>query len=185
MNIFTKVISTVTPLWVDNIDTDQIIPAEFLKVTTKAGLGKHLFANWRQAADFVLNQPQYRGSQILVTGDNFGCGSSREHAPWALFDYGFQVIIAESFADIFYNNALNNGLLPITMPLILRKQLEQQTVTVNLENQTVCWLDQSFTFDINPFNKQRLLKGVDNIGYTLQFNDLISTYEHAHPRTAR
>ncbi len=185
MKPFTPVQSIVTPLWIDDIDTDQIIPAEFLKVTDKTGLGQHLFANWRQQSDFVLNQTHYQGSQILVSGHNFGCGSSREHAPWALQDYGFRVIIAESFADIFKNNSFNVGLLLITLERSVLEQLANQIVTVQLEQQIIQCGEHTFPFTISAFNKQRLLKGVDQLGYTMQFNELISAYEQAHPRTAR
>jgi len=182
---FTTITSQVVPLLVDNIDTDQIIPAEFLKVTNKVGLGQHVFSNWRQDSNFVLNQPQYRDAQILLAGANFGCGSSREHAPWALLDHGFKVIIAESFADIFKNNALNNGLLPVAVPRDISAQFTHLPMTVNLVDQTLTWSDQTFHFEINAFNKNRLLKGVDDIGYTLTFNEQITAYEHTHPRSAR
>ncbi|MBI2415683.1 MAG: 3-isopropylmalate dehydratase small subunit [Candidatus Kerfeldbacteria bacterium] len=185
MKKFETIISIVTPILIDNIDTDQIIPAEFLKVINKKNLGAHLFANWRQDPNFVFNQLKYQASQILVVGKNFGCGSSREHAPWALLDYGFKVIIALSFADIFKNNSFHNGLLPITVPDHIQQKLMNQMVTVNLEEQTISWNRQHYSFDISSFNKKRLLHGVDDIGYTLQFNDLISCYEQTHPGVAR
>lgn len=190
--------NTLAPLYLDNIDTDQIIPARFLTATDRNSFAKHLFADWRYDTtgtpqpDFVLNQPQYQSAQILLAHDNFGCGSSREHAPWALRSYGFQVIIATSFADIFNNNALKNNLLPITLPEAdvaelyrLSQQDPTTIVTVNLEQQTVSWGKHTTSFHVNPFNKIRLLQGVDDIGYTLQFIPDIERYEQTHCRITR
>ena len=188
---FKPITSIVAPLPLDNVDTDQIIAAEFLKVTDKAGLGQHVFANWRTQPDFVLNQPQYHGAQILLAHINFGCGSSREHAPWALQQYGFKAIIANSFADIFKNNALKNGLVLVELPLnvidamLVAAQTEPQTMTVDLAAQTVAWNGVSHHFAIDAFAKNRIIKGVDDIGYTLAFNELITAYEQAHPSTRR
>ena len=188
---FTTISSRVIPLRVNNIDTDQIIPARFLKVTDKTGLGQKLFSDWRYRADgtpnpdFVLNQPQYQGAQILLAGDNFGCGSSREHAPWALTDWGIRAVISTSFADIFRNNALKNGLLPISVPPKLHNLLfevvqenPQGEWTVDLATQTVSLpTGQSFVFDVDPFARNCLLKGVDELGYILSFAGEIAGYE--------
>lgn len=183
---FQPITSIVTPLPIDNVDTDQIIAAEFLKVTDKAGLGQHLFANWRTQPDFVLNQPQYQGAQILLAHENFGCGSSREHAPWALQQYGFKAILASSFADIFKSNALKNNIVLVELSLdtidAMHAAARQrpQTITVDLAGQQVTWAEQHWHFDIDAFSKNRILKGVDDIGYTLQFNEQITAYEQAH-----
>jgi len=185
--------STCVPLNRNNVDTDQIIPARFLKGTTKSGLGKNLFYDWRYLADgqpnpeFPLNNPRYKGS-ILVAAHNFGCGSSREHAPWALKDYGFSVILAISFADIFRNNALKNQLLPIPLPeavlMNLLAAIEQDpslTVAVDLPNQTVNIPGQPLQrFEVDPYRKTCLMEGLDDIGYTLQHMDAIQAYEAAH-----
>lgn len=189
MQKFTTLTSIATPLPKDNVDTDQIIPAEFLKTTTKEGLGDGLFFAWRQDPDFVLNNSQYKGSEILVAHDNFGCGSSREHAPWALTDYGFRVVIAISFADIFKNNSLKNGLLPIELKKTeLDEILEiilnnpEQELTIDLEKQKVILNNnQQFDFEIDPFRKRCFLKGVDDLGYILEFEDQISEYEKNTP----
>lgn len=189
--LFQPITSIAVPLPIDNVDTDQIIAAEFLKVTDKAGLGQHLFANWRAQPDFVLNQPHYHDAQILLAHVNFGCGSSREHAPWALQQYGFRAIIANSFADIFKNNALKNGLVLVELPLDVIDAMHQaavaatQTMTVDLTAQTVTWHGATYHFTIDAFTKNRIIKGVDDIGYTLAFNELITAYEQAHPRTGR
>ncbi len=182
--------SPCVPLNIENIDTDQIIPARFLKGTTRSGLGKNLFNDWRYLSDnkpnpeFVLNNPRYSG-QILVAEDNFGCGSSREHAPWALTDYGFQAIISSSFADIFKNNALKNSLLPIVLePSIVKDLLNKieaepaLTVHIDLENQTVTTHNATFSFEIDSFRKQCLLQGTDDIGYTLNHLNDIKAYEN-------
>jgi 3-isopropylmalate/(R)-2-methylmalate dehydratase small subunit len=174
-----------------DIDTDQIIPARFLTTTTREGLGKQLFADWRYQSDgspkgeFVLNRPEARGAEILVTGRNFGCGSSREHAPWALLDYGFRSIIAPSFADIFYNNCFKNGMLPVRLP---EEQVDQlfgralapsgYELTVDLERQWVTdEMGLRFSFDVDPFRRLCLLKGLDDIGLTLQHEDKIREHE--------
>jgi len=188
---FTTLTSHMLPLRVNNIDTDQIIPARFLKATDKKGMGEALFADWRYNADgspnqdFVLNCPTYQGAQILLAGDNFGCGSSREHAPWALIGYGFRVVIATSFADIFRNNALKNGLLPIEveagMQRILFKLSEaapRAEITVDLASQMVQLPDgRSVSFPIDYFSKTCLLSGVDELGYILGFAEKIAKYE--------
>jgi len=188
---FTTLTSRVVPLPVNNIDTDQIIPARFLKVTDKAGLGANLFADWRYnpdgspRPDFVLNRPEYHGAQILLAGDNFGCGSSREHAPWALTSFGFRAVISTSFADIFRNNALKNGLLPISvdaethqMLFDLLEEVPHAEVTIDLAAQQVR-LPTGYTvsFPIDNFSKTCLLKGVDELGYLLGFEKQIEEYE--------
>nr|WP_320134083.1 3-isopropylmalate dehydratase small subunit [uncultured Holophaga sp.] len=189
MNPFTTFESPIAVLPVDNIDTDQIIPARFLKTTTKAGLGKAAFSDWRYDAegqprpDFVLNQVP--GVQVLVAGDNFGCGSSREHAPWALTDYGFRAVVSTSFADIFFGNALKNGLLPIKVtPEIHAKLMGQGSgtkVRVDLENQVLTLADGTLVaFPVDPFSKQCMLLGVDELGYLLQFEADIAGYETSH-----
>jgi len=175
----------------ENVDTDQIIPARFLKCTTKAGLGANLFADWRYDAagqprpEFVLNREEARGARILVAGDNFGCGSSREHAPWALTDYGFQAVVSTTIADIFRNNALKNGLLPVAVDAAahasLLTQLARQPeaeVTVDLATQTLRLPDGSVvTFPIDPFSRTCLLEGVDELGYILRFEPRIEEHE--------
>ncbi len=194
MNQFTKLTSHVVVLPVDNIDTDQIIPARFLKVTDKAGLGANLFADWRYAPDgsprpdFVLNRPEAQGAQILLAGDNFGCGSSREHAPWALLGFGFRAVISTSFADIFRNNALKNGLLPVVVDsathralLDLLQENPNAELTIDLATQTLSFLDRSVTFPIDPFSKNCLLNGVDELGYILSFEKEIAAYEARTP----
>lgn len=190
---FTKITSPVIPLPVNNVDTDQIIPARFLKVTDKVGLGKNLFSDWRYqpdgspVADFVLNRPEHQGSQILLAGDNFGCGSSREHAPWALTGWGIRVVISTSFADIFRNNSLKNGLLPVVvspethaMLFDLAEEMPRAAWTVNLENQVLeLPAGQSIPFEVDPFSRACLLQGVDELGYLLSFADQIAKYEAA------
>jgi 3-isopropylmalate/(R)-2-methylmalate dehydratase small subunit len=171
----------------ENIDTDQIIPGRFLKVTDKKGLGKGLFSDWRYDADgqprpdFVLNRPEAQGCRILVAGDNFGCGSSREHAPWALVDYGFQAVVATRIADIFRNNALKNGLLPIEVePAVYRRLLAQPgaPVTVDLEAQALSLSDGTRTkFDVEPFARYCLLNGVDELTFLLAQGEAIASYE--------
>ena len=182
--------STFVPLSLENIDTDQIIPARFLKATTKAGFGKNLFRDWRYIdndelkpkADFVLNDPKYKG-EILVAGKNFGCGSSREHAAWSLADYGFKVVVSSFFADIFKNNALNNGLLPVQVTELFLQKLfrlnENATLTISLENQTIA-IDatkESELFEINPYKKECLLNGYDDIDYLLSIKKEIIAFE--------
>ena len=186
------VTGTVAPLDQANIDTDQIIPKQFLTGVTRTGYGINLFHDWRYSdgnkdtpnTDFALNKPQYKGAKILLTRENFGCGSSREHAPWALADFGFDCIIATSFADIFYGNSINNQLLVVTLP---NKELDQLfekvnanakvLVTVNLSSQTVVCEELSFTFDIASHHKTNLLKGLDAIGQTLELDQQIKAFE--------
>ncbi len=183
----------VAPLDRVNIDTDAIIPKQFLRKIERTGFGKHLFHEWRftdyegtkENPDFILNKPEYRKSTVLLTRDNFGCGSSREHAPWALEDYGFRVIIAPSFADIFYNNCIKNGILLIQLKSDDVEQLFQETVnkpgvtmTADLKTQTLlCPSEKTFHFDISEFNKYCMLNGLDQIGWTLQFEKDIVKYE--------
>ncbi len=187
---FTTLTSRVMPLPVNDIDTDQIIPAQFLKVTDKNNLADALFYNWRYhddksiKEDFIINKPESKGCQILLVGDNFGCGSSREHAPWALTSYGFRAVISTSFADIFRNNSLKNGLIPIIvddethkMLFDLVEEAPRAELTVDLETQTVSFPGGSFTFPIDSFNKTCLLNGVDELGYILNFEKDIEAYE--------
>lgn len=190
---FTSLQSRVVVIPNNDIDTDQIIPARFLKVTDKVGLGKNLFADWRYNADgsakpdFVLNKPENEGVQVLMAGDNFGCGSSREHAPWALTGYGFKAVISTSFADIFSNNALKNGLLPIKVDakthqtlLDIFEELPQAEIQIDLETQTVSLpTGQQVSFPIDKFAKTCLLKGTDELGYIRSFEDKITAYEKA------
>jgi len=176
-----------------NIDTDQIVPKQFLKKVERSGFGVHLFHDWRYNADgsanlqFELNNPKYSGAKILITGDNFGCGSSREHAPWAIKDYGFNTIIATSFADIFFNNCFKNGILPIVLAENIVKQLMQQIIdatdnilTINLNNQFVEGFGQRYPFEIESFRKTNLLLGLDDIGNTLKSESKIDAYEQKH-----
>jgi len=194
MESFTKHTGLVAPLDRLDVDTDQVIPKQFLKLLTRQGYGKFLFYDWRYDTsnkprpDFVLNHPRYQGASILLARANFGCGSSREHAAWALHDYGFRVVIAPSFADIFYNNCFKNGLLPIVLPEAQVDELFRRTETtdgytlsVDLPNQSVRD-DQRFEahFDITPFLKQVLLEGLDDIGLTLKHAPAITTYEGSH-----
>ena len=187
---FTKLTSRVMPLPVNDIDTDQIIPAQFLKVTDKNGLADVLFFHWRYnddkspKADFVLNKPESQGCQILLAGDNFGCGSSREHAPWALTSYGFRAVISTSFADIFRNNSLKNGLIPIIVDEATHKMLfdyveevPNAEFTVDLESQTLSFSNGSVQFPIDPFNKTCLLNGTDELGYIMSFEKEIAAFE--------
>ena len=187
---FTSLTSRVVALPVDDIDTDQIIPARFSKATDKKGMGDNLFADWRYNADgspkpdFALNQPEAAGRQILLAGDNFGCGSSREHAPWALTGFGFQAVISTSFADIFRNNALKNGLLPIIVDAPTHQKLlamiaenPATELTIDLAAQTLSFPGGSVTFPIDPFNKTCLLEGVDELGYILSFEKEIAAFE--------
>ncbi len=187
--------SRLVPLPNDNVDTDQITPARFLKTTVKTGLGKILFYDWRYEPDgrprpdFILNKPEIEGAQILLAGRNFGCGSSREHAPWALVDFGFRAVLSTSFADIFRNNCLKNGLLPIlverpTHELLFRLVEEDPAieVTADLETQSLILpTGHAVTFPIDPFSKKCLLEGVDELGYLLKFSGRIAEYEASHP----
>jgi 3-isopropylmalate/(R)-2-methylmalate dehydratase small subunit len=191
MKKFETLITTCVPLNMENVDTDQIIPARFLKATSREGFGENLFVDWRfdanhqPKADFVLNNPMYSGD-ILVAGKNFGCGSSREHAAWAIADYGFKVVVSSFFADIFKNNALNNGLLPITVSESFLKSLfeaiEQNPVTqveVSLQEQFILLMDKDLkeSFEINSFRKTCIVNGYDNIDYMMSFQDKIKEYE--------
>ena len=191
MEKFQTVTSTYVPLPIENVDTDQIIPARFLKATTREGFGDNLFADWRYnkdgspKTDFVLNNPTYSG-QVLVAGKNFGSGSSREHAAWAIGGYGFKVVVSSFFADIFQNNALNNGILPVVVSDDFLKELfasvngnPQSTVTVNLIEQTFTNNDtgSSEHFEINPYKKDCLLNGLDDIDFLLSNKDKIEAYE--------
>lgn len=194
MKPFETLKSKAAPLDLPNVDTDQIIPKQFLKRVERTGFGQFLFYDWRfrddgsENPDFSLNRPEAKGAQILLARDNFGCGSSREHAPWALLDYGFRVIIAPSFADIFYNNCFQNGILPIVLDSdkvdrlfeIVQSNPETE-FTIDLEKQTITANNQEeFHFDIDPEKKNKLLKGIDDIGWTLQFEDAIAAYEKSH-----
>ena len=193
MKKFTKLTSAVVPLNIENIDTDQIIPARFLKATTREGFGENLFRDWRYEndnqpkADFVLNNPTYSG-QVLVAGKNFGCGSSREHAAWAIQDAGFDVVISSFFADIFKGNALNNGLLPIQVSDEFLAQIfkavdsnPKSALEVDLENQTVTILETGAqeSFEINPYKKSCLINGYDDIDFILNQKQLIEEFEQA------
>ena len=192
MQPFTTLTSVAAPLKVVNVDTDMIIPKQFLKTIKRTGLGKHLFDEMRyttdgqEVAEFVLNKPAYRGAKILVAGDNFGCGSSREHAPWALLDFGIRCVIAPSFADIFYNNCFKNGILPIRLP---KEQVDlllddasrgaNAVITIDLERQEITGPDGGkITFEVEPFRKHCLLNGLDDIGLTLQNVSSIDAYEN-------
>lgn len=191
MEKFTTLTGVAAPLNMINIDTDAIIPKQYLKTIARTGLGKALFSEMRynedgsENPDFILNKPAYRNAQILITGENFGCGSSREHAPWALLDFGIRCIVSTSFADIFYNNCFKNGILPIKLPQEdVDKLLEDAerganaTLTVDLENQEITGPDGgSIKFDIDPHLKHCLLNGLDDVGLTLQKKDKIATYE--------
>ena len=185
MEPFKNISSKITPLNKVNVDTDQIVPKQFLKLVQKSGFGKFLFYNWRYdenenlKSDFILNNSVYDGSRILVTGDNFGCGSSREHAVWALQDYGFSVIIAPSFADIFFSNCFKNGILPITLDEkdIEFLFLEKDPITVNLEKQVISSQSKEISFEIDSHRKKILLEGLDDIAQTLQLEDKISQFE--------
>ena len=187
----------MVPLPVDNIDTDQIIPARFLKTISKEGLDKQLFYDWRYDAEgnpkpeFLLNQPEAKGAEILLAGDNFGCGSSREHAPWALTQFGFRAVISTSFADIFKGNSLKNSLLPIVVPREIHGELfraveadPQYTVTVDLAAQKLVLPDgRAVEFPVDAFSKHCLLEGVDELGYILKHEAEIAAYEARRPDT--
>jgi 3-isopropylmalate/(R)-2-methylmalate dehydratase small subunit len=195
MEPFNTLTSHIIAISNENIDTDQIIPARFLKTTVKAGLGEKLFADWRYDPDgmpkssFPLNRPQAQGAQILLAGANFGCGSSREHAPWALTDFGLRAVISTSFADIFRHNALKNGLLPVVVDAEIHHRLfelveeePQVQVTVDLAAQTLTLPDgHPAAFPIDAFSKHCLLEGIDQLGYLLRHETHIATYEKTHP----
>ncbi|MCS6951261.1 MAG: 3-isopropylmalate dehydratase small subunit [Bryobacterales bacterium] len=195
MSKFTRLVSRLVPLPVDNIDTDQIIPARFLKTISKEGLGEQLFYDWRYDADgrpkpdFVLNQPRAQGAAILLAGDNFGCGSSREHAAWALLQFGFRAVISTSFADIFRQNALKNALLPVVVPHDVHAELfalserdPDTQVAIDLARQTLTLPDgRSVEFPIDAFSKQCLLEGLDELGYIRKHEAAIAAYERSHP----
>jgi len=182
---FSKINSIITPLDKANVDTDQIIPKQFLKLITKSGFGKFLFYDWRfnhdgqEKDDFILNDSHYKTSQILVTNENFGCGSSREHAVWALKDFGFDVIISPSFADIFYSNCFKNGVLPIILDIENIKKLLQfkDEIELDLESQTIIFGDESINFEIDSHRKTRLLEGLDDIDLTLKEDTKIENFE--------
>ena len=191
---FTTLTARCVVLPIQDVDTDQIIPARFLKVTDKLGLGEKLFCDWRYLDDgspnpkFILNQPEAEGTQILVTGRNFGCGSSREHAPWALVGFGFSAIISTLFADIFKGNAVKNGLIPVVVEpaahaelVALRAKNPNLQITIDLKSQTVSWLGQTpVMFPIDPFSRTCLLEGVDELGYLQKFQTQAEAYEAAH-----
>ena len=195
MEPITKITSRLVPLPNENVDTDIIVPARFLKVTDKAGMDQYLFRDWRfdeagkPLPDFILNQPRAKGAQILLAGRNFGSGSSREHAPWALLAFGFRALLSTSFADIFQGNALKNGLLPVVIPPDVHADLFRQVeknpnleVTVELASQTVTLPDgKTVSFPIDNFSKQCLLAGVDQLGYLLKQESHIRAYEQSHP----
>jgi 3-isopropylmalate/(R)-2-methylmalate dehydratase small subunit len=186
----------LAPLPINDIDTDQIIPARYLKTTDKHGLGQACFNDWRwnedgtPKADFILNQPQYQGAEVLVAGHNFGCGSSREHAPWALLGMGFRAVVSTYFADIFKGNALKNGLLPIVVDEATRQQLislaqeaPESMVTIDLETQTLTLPDgRRVIFPIDPFSRYCLMNGVDQLGFLLSLEAEVEAYEAAHPQ---
>ncbi len=197
MEKFTHMTGIAAPMPLVNIDTDMIIPKQFLKTIQRSGLGKNLFDEMRftqdgaEIPDFVLNQPAYRKTEILIAGDNFGCGSSREHAPWALLDFGIRCVIATSFADIFYNNCFKNGILPIVMPAEVVDALMADArkganarMTVDLQAQTVTTSDgQAFPFQVDSFRKHCLLNGLDDIGLTLEKVSSIDSYERRQAQT--
>jgi len=197
MEKFENVSGVAAPMPLINIDTDMIIPKQFLKTIKRSGLGVNLFDEMRydddgnEIADFVLNQPAYRNAEIIVAGDNFGCGSSREHAPWALRDFGVKVVVSTSFADIFYNNCFKNGILPVVLPKEAVDALmddagkgENARIAVDLENQTVSATDGTvFAFDVDAFKKHCLLNGLDDIGLTMQKVDAIDRFEEKYTET--
>ncbi|KJV48478.1 isopropylmalate isomerase [Pantoea sp. BL1] len=199
-NKFTQHTGIVAPLDAANVDTDAIIPKQFLQKVTRTGFGAHLFHDWRFEDDagtvptpgFVLNKPEFKGTSILLARENFGCGSSREHAPWALTDFGFHVVIAPSFADIFYGNSFNNQLLPVKLS---DEEVDEMfklvaaqpgvTFTVDLEAQTVTAGDKSYSFEIDSFRRHCMINGLDSIGLTLQHEASISNYETTQPSFLR
>lgn len=197
MEKFTTITSITAPLDRANIDTDAIIPKQFLKSIKRSGFGPNLFDEWRYLdhgevgmdnakrplnTDFVLNKAEYQGAQILLARENFGCGSSREHAPWALEDYGFKVIIAPSFADIFYNNCFKNGILPIVQDNSVMDELFafNGEITIDLESQSMSANGKSYTFEVDVERKRRLMNGLDDIGLTLQYADDIKSFEQTY-----
>ncbi|SFV81502.1 3-isopropylmalate dehydratase small subunit [hydrothermal vent metagenome] len=197
MEKFTSITSITAPLDRANVDTDAIIPKQFLKSIKRSGFGPNLFDEWRYLdhgevgmdnakrplnKDFVLNQPEYQGAKILLTRENFGCGSSREHAPWALEDYGFRAIIAPSFADIFYNNCFKNGILPIMQDNNIMDELFnfKGEITIDLESQSIDANGKTYTFEVDAERKRRLLNGLDDIGLTLQYKDEIKSFEKTY-----
>lgn len=198
MQPFSTHTGLVAPLDRLNVDTDQMVPKQFCKLLTREGYGRILFYDWRYSdgerpnPDFVLNWPRYQGASVLLTQANFGCGSSREHAPWGILDYGFRVVIAPSFADIFYNNCFKNGILPITLPDAQVDELFRRTeahegyrLTVDLQNQTISDdLGLRLPFEIDPFRKEILLKGLDDIGITLQHEAAVAEFEKRYKPTA-
>lgn len=190
MKPFTKLKAIAAPLPVINVDTDMIIPKQFLTTIERTGLGKNLFndiryaENGQEKLDFILNREPYRRAEILVTGENFGCGSSREHAPWALLDFGIRCVVAPSYADIFYNNCFKNGILPVILPQdqvdVLMKAAEAGTmISVDLETQSVSEGTHFFTFEIGEFRKHCLMNGLDDIGLTLEKKDAIAAHEQS------
>ncbi|HVW08636.1 MAG TPA: 3-isopropylmalate dehydratase small subunit [Bryobacteraceae bacterium] len=194
MTPFTSFRSKLVPILINNIDTDQIIPARFLKTVSKEGLDKNLFCDWRYNADgsekpdFILNTPRGKGAQILLAGDNFGCGSSREHAPWAITQFGFRAVISTSFADIFKGNSLKNSLLPIVVSPEIHAKLvalpADAEVTLDLPSQTLTLPDGTkVEFPVDPFNKTCLLEGIDELGWILKQQSSIASYESSHPGT--
>ena len=197
---FTQHTGIVAPLDAANVDTDAIIPKQFLQKVTRTGFGQHLFNDWRFLDDagqqpnpeFVLNKPEFKGASILLARENFGCGSSREHAPWALTDFGFHVVIAPSFADIFYGNSFNNQLLPVVLSeedietlFQLVKAQPGIRFTVDLEAKMVTAGDKTYTFDLDAFRRHCMINGLDSIGLTLQHNAAIDSYEHNQPAFLR
>ncbi|ALE51973.1 3-isopropylmalate dehydratase [Candidatus Thioglobus autotrophicus] len=200
MQAFKTLTSIAAPLDRANVDTDAIIPKQFLKSIKRSGFGPNLFDEWRYLdagevgmdnskrpinQDFVLNKPEYQGAKILLARENFGCGSSREHAPWALEDYGFKVIIAPSFADIFYNNCFKNGILPIVQDNQIMDELfaTKGEISIDLENQSVNANGKTHTFEVDAERKRRLINGLDDIGLTLQYSQEIKTFEKAYFET--
>ena len=188
MEKFSKIQSVAAPLPLINIDTDMIIPKQFLKTIKRSGLGKNLFDEMRyddsgkELEDFILNKKAYRNANILITGDNFGCGSSREHAPWALLDFGIKCVISSSYADIFYNNCFNNGILPIVIEENLVQELSEyskrkEEIEINLENQEISYGNKKIKFNLEDERKKRLLEGLDNIGISMEKTSSISQYE--------
>ena len=199
-NKFTQHTGIVAPLYAANVDTDAIIPKQFLQKVTRTGFGQHLFHDWRFEDDagtvptpgFVLNKPEFKGTSILLARENFGCGSSREHAPWALTDFGFHVVIAPSFADIFYGNSFNNQLLPVKLSEeevdeLFRLVADQPGIsfTVDLEAQTVTAGDKVYSFELDSFRRHCMINGLDSIGLTLQHEASISQYEQNQPAFLR
>ena len=197
MEKFNKLDGIAAPLDILNIDTDMIIPKQFLKTIKRSGLGKNLFDEMRyspdgeEIQDFVLNKKPWNAAKIIIAGDNFGCGSSREHAPWALLDFGIKCVISTSFADIFYNNCFKNGILPIVLGKDILKFLfekcdddDEFSLKIDLDDQIISGFDkQDLFFDIDPYRKTTLLKGLDEIGQTLEYVNLISDFERKHKKT--